>query len=98
MIGQGGPNASRAPVARLARAMPVLCLAALACVFWGASASPSNAAEATLQLRIAWGGGVERMWHGSIQVSDGALSEIEPLGIEADESGSIWLEDGAIEI
>lgn len=99
MIGQGGPKASRARVARHARAMPWLCLAALAwCVCCVAAASSASADEATLQLRIAWGGGVERMWHGSIRVSDGELSEIEPLGIEADESGSIWLEDGAIEI
>ncbi len=99
MIGQGGPKASRAVVARIARVMPWLCLAALAwCVGCGPGASRASAAEATLQLRIAWGGGVERMWHGSIRVSDGQLSEIEPLGIEADESGSIWLEDGAIEI
>jgi hypothetical protein len=56
--------------------------------------APAEAAEATLRLRIAWGGGNERQWHGSVELSDGTLTELMPLGIEADEPGSIWL-DGA---
>ena len=51
-----------------------------------------------MRLRIAWGGGAERIWHGSIRLSEGQLSDLQPLGIEADESGSIWLDDEGIEI
>lgn len=53
---------------------------------------------ADLQLRVAWGGGAERIWHGSIRLSAGRLSEVKPLGIEADESASIWLADEGVEI
>ena len=43
-------------------------------------------------MRIAWGGGADRVWQGTISVSDGSLSEPQPLGIEADEPGSMWLD------
>ncbi|HTU25221.1 MAG TPA: family 10 glycosylhydrolase [Pirellulales bacterium] len=46
-----------------------------------------------MRLRVAWGGGTERQWQGTIELEHGALSEVLPLGIEADEPGSIWLED-----
>lgn len=99
MVGQGRPKASRARFAPFARATPGLCRAALATICWmGLLAAPSLAEEATLQLRIAWGGGAERTWQGSIRLSAGAWSNLEPLGIEADEPGSIWIEEPAIEI
>ena len=44
------------------------------------------------------GGGAERRWEGTIAVSRGTLSEPRPLGIEADEPGSMWLEDGRLAI
>ncbi len=43
-------------------------------------------------MRIAWGGGAERTWQGTISVSDGSISEPQPLGAEADEPGSMWLD------
>ena len=45
-----------------------------------------------LRLRIAWGGGAERLWRGTISLSEGSLSEPQPLGVEADEPGSMWLD------
>jgi hypothetical protein len=56
------------------------------------------AADATMQLRVAWGGGAERVWQGSIRLTGGQFSQLQPLGIEADEPGSIWLEQDSIEI
>jgi hypothetical protein len=50
----------------------------------------------SMRIRIAWGGGAERLWEGTIAVSEGMLSEPRPLGIEADEPGSMWLEDGRL--
>jgi hypothetical protein len=44
-----------------------------------------------LRVRIAWGGGTDRVWQGAISVSDGSLAEPQPLGMEADEPGSMWL-------
>jgi hypothetical protein len=45
-----------------------------------------------LRVRIAWGGGAERTWRGTIAISNGTLSEPRSLGIEADEPGSMWLD------
>jgi hypothetical protein len=70
------------------------CLLAGALLLWASAATAAApAGETTLRLRIAWGGGAERQWQGTIELEHGALSESAPLGIEADEPGSIWLED-----
>ncbi len=47
-------------------------------------------------VRVAWGGGAERQWEGSIAVSRGTISQPRPLGIEADEPGSMWLDNGRL--
>lgn len=51
----------------------------------------SHAAATDLRIRVSWGGGAERLWSGTAAVTDGSLSEPTPLGIEADEPGSMWL-------
>ncbi|MEN6452269.1 MAG: hypothetical protein ABFC96_17395, partial [Thermoguttaceae bacterium] len=45
-----------------------------------------------IRVRIAWGGGAARLWSGSIRVSEGTIAEPRPLGIEADEPGSMWID------
>ena len=55
-------------------------------------------ADETLRVRVAWGGGAERLWEGTVSVSQGTLSEPRSLGIEADEPGSMWLEEGRLTI
>jgi len=53
----------------------------------------------TIRVRIAWGGGAERLWEGDVSLSgEGTLTEPRPLGIEADEPGSMWLEAGRLVI
>ncbi len=53
----------------------------------------------TMQVRIAWGGGAERVWSGSISVTgQGTLAEPRLLGIEADEPGSMWIDSGQLMI
>jgi hypothetical protein len=57
------------------------------------------AAEPTMQLRVSWGGGAERQWHGSISIDKGTLALVRPLAIVADSPGSIWAaSDTEIEI
>jgi hypothetical protein len=51
-----------------------------------------QAAEVALRLRISWGGGADRVWQGSINLSGGSLEQLSTLGIEADSPGAIWLE------
>ncbi|HEV3339820.1 MAG TPA: family 10 glycosylhydrolase, partial [Pirellulales bacterium] len=50
----------------------------------------------TIRLRVEWGSGEARQWRGTIALSDGALSRPVALGIEADEPGSIWIEEGRL--
>jgi hypothetical protein len=45
-----------------------------------------------MRLRIAWGGGRERQWQGAVTLSEGQLEEPKPIGIEADEPASMYLE------
>ena len=44
------------------------------------------------------GGCAERLWEGKILLSEGRLSEPTPLGIEADETGSMWLDERRLEV
>ncbi|MGW8256079.1 MAG: family 10 glycosylhydrolase [Thermoguttaceae bacterium] len=46
-----------------------------------------------VRLRIAWGGGLQRQWQGNVTLSEGRFVELKPLGIEADEPGSMYLVD-----
>jgi hypothetical protein len=55
-------------------------------------------ADDAMMVRVAWGGGSEMAWQGTISVSRGTISQPRPLGIEADEPGSMWLQDGRLAI
>jgi hypothetical protein len=72
----------------MAAAAIVALRAALALLLLSAAAT-SLADE--MRLRIAWGGGAERTWRGMVSVGDGSLSDPQPLGMESDEPGSMWL-------
>ena len=97
MIGQGGPKTSRK------RYLPVAWKAAAARA-WGVAVAlsvifSSHALMADdLRVRIAWGGGADRLWFGTVSLSEGSFAKPCPLGIEADESGSIWLEGNATKL
>jgi Glycosyl hydrolase-like 10 len=105
MIGQGRPTPWRSPLlqtTRLGDCLPLRAAGvlnigwAMAFAFALCAAltqTATAAGDTTLRLRIAWGGGAERQWQGTIELEHGALSEPIPLGIEADEPGSIWLEE-----
>jgi len=98
MIGHGSPTplhppraGFRAPAARRAPPPPLRRGFALGLglmlLVWAQAA-----AQETMRVRVAWGGGRERLWEGAIWLSEGALSQPKPLGIEADEPGALWLE------
>jgi hypothetical protein len=61
-------------------------------------ATARGADSPALRLRVAWGGGAEQTWHGTIAVRPGRVTEKQALGIETDEPGSMWIEDGRLEI
>ncbi len=98
MIGQGGPRPSKLPFRcwmRVAASWALslaLCPAAVVC----AEGESAESEPPALRLRIEWGGGDVHAWQGSISVGQGRLSAPQLLGIEADEAGSMWIEDGKL--
>ncbi|MGC4007033.1 MAG: hypothetical protein QM811_29475 [Pirellulales bacterium] len=55
-----------------------------------------DARDWSIQFRIAWGGGTERLWRGEFAWSAGPGKPIRALGIEADEPGCVTVENGVI--
>ena len=49
-----------------------------------------------LQLRVAWGGGTARRWQGTLKVQDGSVSDLQYLGLDADEAATIYIERDAV--
>jgi len=96
MIGQGSPNTSSGSCESFASsAARSGYRLALALAFALGPHGTTVAAE-TLRLRVDWGGPTEALWQGMIAVTQGTLSEPRPLGIEADEPGSMWLDRGPL--
>ncbi|RIK83169.1 MAG: hypothetical protein DCC68_04330 [Planctomycetota bacterium] len=96
MFGHGRPPASPPPPKRNApRASIVLC--AVLAAFFAPTASAVDTRD-TLRVRVAWGGGPAVQWQGTIELSDGTLSEIFPLGVNPDEAGSLRNDNGRLRI
>jgi len=92
MAGQGGPHT---PIGALApRRVRGWLAAAVVAVLLGLGAA--QAGDLDVRIRLAWGGGQARSWQGTIQLSEGTLSEVTPLGLEADEPGSMLPLDAAL--
>jgi len=97
MVGHGRPRASRGWFAPVIRAVTQSTRWAAPLLFLLLLPQRGLLAEETMRVRIAWGGGVEQFWQGAVSISrPGRLSEPRPLGIEADEPGSMWLEPGGL--
>ena len=102
MTGQGRPRTSWNAARRVGgagvfcRAVFVALAASAAAVAAAVPEKRPSADGVAIQVRIAWGGGAERLWEGTIAVSRGALAHPRLLGIEADEPGSMWVEDGRL--
>ncbi|HEX4130831.1 MAG TPA: family 10 glycosylhydrolase, partial [Pirellulales bacterium] len=69
-------------------------MALLAIVATGSLRHAARASETpvALRVRVEWGGSTERRWQGEVAVPGGALSELRPMGLEADEPGSMWVD------
>jgi hypothetical protein len=73
-------------------------LTLLALIAAATAAEPAAPVTRSTRLRIAWGGGPAQQWSGRFSVDNGNLSDLRPLGIEPDEPGSMWLDDGKVRI
>jgi hypothetical protein len=89
MSGQGRPRDRRFRALKKALAQVTLYLVAAVFACWEQTAAASEPID--VRIRIAWGGGEARSWQGTIEVSAGTLSEVQPLGLEVDEPGSMLL-------
>ncbi|HEV3417108.1 MAG TPA: family 10 glycosylhydrolase, partial [Pirellulales bacterium] len=89
MVGQGSPSTGRRFALRVGWPVGRFFRPALAALL-ALTAQVLAAAEPTMQLRVSWGGGAERQWHGSISIDKGTLALVRPLAIVADSPGSIW--------
>ncbi len=101
MIGQGRPTTSHGCARRRAVAAATGLasrLALHAAVTLQAAVGFGQDHQDAIRVRVAWGGGAEQVWAGSISVDPGTLRGPSPLGIEADEAGSMWLEQGKLVI
>lgn len=66
------------------------------CALWFSLAPDARAMD--LRLRVAWGGGVARQWQGSLSVEFGNLSQLSYLGLDADESATIFLDGNSVQL
>ena len=57
-----------------------------------------EAQETGLRLRITWGSGKSQQWRGTLRIDKGTFSEIRLLGLEADEPGSMELDNRVVHI
>ncbi|MBI2826728.1 MAG: hypothetical protein HYX69_18810 [Planctomycetia bacterium] len=79
--------------------MALVVLVATIVAALAAAARAGDEGVPTMRLRMEWGGGGEQQWQGTVRLADGNLSDPLPLGIEADEPGSMWIGvDGALAI
>ena len=70
------------------------CRFAASALFLALSLVGVSDAQQSVQARIAWGGPDRpRQWRGTISVDRGRLDFLRPLGREADEPGSMWLDE-----
>lgn len=103
MAGQGSPRTSRKLLGQEATGWAVCRRVLFALWAWGIvplallACAPDIAVAESMRIRVAWGGGSARLWEGTIALDgNGTLSEPLPLGIEADEPGSMWIDQGRL--
>jgi len=99
MIGQGSPRVSQCTTNRPANAREgprwrrgTWCAV---CFCWSVFVCSSSWAEVTtVRVRLAWGSGADmtQRWSGQITVDGATFSDLQPLGIEADEAAALRLE------
>ncbi len=114
MVGQGSPSIAHAPALSIAAVRRSRCARRKSRTSWClkliavlalAICCRRAAAEPSLQLRIEWGHldgpkstDAARQWRGEISIDRGQVSLVRSLGIEADEPGSVSIDNGRLEI
>jgi hypothetical protein len=93
VVGQGGPltvnQLSRVLFQRLPHGTRWIVPLLLAALWLVGTGSICAADELDLRLNFAWGGGESRQWRGRILLSAGLLRDIQLMGVDSDQPGSI---------
>ncbi len=97
MLGQSLTSRCSARIRRSWLGCLTIC-ALILCVTWSLAASSCLAEESTVRLRFAWGSTTssKHLWRGEISVDGASLSDLQPLGVEADAPIALRLEDGRL--
>jgi hypothetical protein len=74
------------------RWLVLLCALGIVSAAHAQTTAPTTAATTDLQLRVAWGGGTARTWQGTLKVRDGSFADLQYLGLDADESATIYVQ------
>lgn len=96
MIGQGRPIVwklhARARLILRALSLPLRILLLMVSL-WSALTSATSAADVNVRLRFAWGSGdsAKHRWDGRIVCANAKMSDLQPLGIEADAPVAVQL-------
>ncbi len=106
MIGQGRPFSLPFTCAQRARGVHrrdcfgrAVALALVIWAFWiPASVAQQAPAGEEVRLRVTWGGGEASRWFGRFALDQGSVSKMKLLGLAADSTASIWLEDGCVHL
>ena len=61
------------------------------CWLWTERCAHAASSDIDVRLHCAWGGGESRQWEGRISISSGTLANLQLLGVESDQPGSIQL-------
>jgi hypothetical protein len=51
-----------------------------------------------VRIRITWGGGQPSQWHGQMALDNGTLAGLRIAELNADSSGSVWLDNGTLHV
>lgn len=92
MIGHGSPKTKR-PYTSAIRVIARFCVGYVAALFLSGHAASLNADE--FRLRLSWVG-QPQLWTGTVSLSEGTIEDPRPLGVEPDEPGSMWLDQGRL--
>ncbi len=51
-----------------------------------------------IRIRVTWGGGQPSQWRGQISLDDGSFADLRIAELNADSSGSVWIENGRLHV
>lgn len=57
-----------------------------------------NLGQSRVAIRMSWGGGEEAQWQGTVHYTGGAITNVRALGLTQDTPGSVYQEEGNVNV